>query len=552
MVKDDIARLIREAIAAAQAAGRLPTVAVLEVPVERPTNPAFGDYATTLPMRLARAVRMAPLQIAQSIVEFLPPAPFLASAEVAPPGFINFRLSPVWLTEQVEAILAAGEAFGQVPLGQGQRVQVEFVSANPTGPLGVPNGRAAALGDTLANVLTLAGYQVSREYYVNDAGSRMEAFYQSVYARYLQELGEPAEVPPDGYHGAYLIELAHELHREYGDQFRRLPPEEGMRRLGEIALRRMVESARADLEALGVRYDVWFSEQSLYERSLVRQVIDLLRERGFVEEREGAVWFVSSALGEDKDNVLVRSNGVPTYFASDIAYHYDKFVLRGFDQVIDIWGADHMGHVPRMKAAMQALGLDPDRLKILIHQMVTLRRGAEIVRMSKRTGDIITLRELLEEVGRDACRFFFLSRSADTHIEFDLDLAKRQSNENPVYYVQYAHARIASILRYAASQGLEPAGGDVHRLQSDPELQLIRKMLQYPEVIEHAALMLAPHHLPYYAQDLATVFHAFYTQCRVVSEDLDLSRARLKLVKAAKTVLANCLRTMGVSAPEQM
>lgn len=550
MIRDDIALLITEAVHRAQQQGILPPVSLAELSLEHPQNPEHGDYASSLPLRLARAARMKPLAIGEAIAQSFPPSDAVGKVEVAAPGFINITLAKDWLARQVDAVIAAGAEFGNVPLGHGELTQIEFVSANPTGPLTAASGRGGALGDTLANILAASGYAVRREYYVNDAGSRMEVFFQTVFARYSQALGIAAEIPPEGYHGAYVVDLANEIVREHGDRFLKMPMDQAIASLGSIALDKMVQAAKRDLADLGIKYDCWFSEQSLYDRSLVAKTIDMLKERGYTDEREGAVWFVSSVLGENKDNVLVRSNGVPTYFASDISYHYDKFLVRNFQQVIDVLGADHQGHVPRMKAAVSALGIEPDRLRIIVHQMITLRRGADIVRMSKRTGDLVSLREVIDEVGADACRFFFLSRSADSQMDFDLDLAKRQSAENPVYYVQYAHARIASILRYAGT--VDFSDGNVLLLQSEPELTLIRKMLQLPELVESAAQLLEPHHLPYFAQDLAAVFHSFYTQCRVVSEDVEMTKARLKLVLAAKTVLARTLTLMGVSAPEQM
>lgn len=550
MVKDQITWLVREAAQRAQDKGDLPGIALPDVSLEHPQNPAFGDYASSLPLKLARAARTSPMVIAQRIVDNLAPADYIAKVEVAAPGFINFTLSDQWVAQQVDTIVKAGPRYGNVDIGNGLKAQVEFGSANPTGPLTAATGRGGALGDALANILAAAGYQVEREYYVNDAGSRMEAFYQTIYARYAQQFGLPAEVPADGYHGAYMVDLAKEMVAEYGDRFLKVPEAEAAATLGRMALDRMVESARSDLKAMGIEYDVWFSEQSLFERNLVEQTLYSLQERGYIDRREGAIWFSSAALGEDKDNVLIRSNGIPTYFATDIAYHYDKLVLRGFDWVIDIWGADHQGHVPRMKAAVAALGIPPERLTLVIHQMITLRRGDEVVRMSKRTGDIVTLREVLEEVGADAARFFFLSRSAESHMDFDLELAKQQSAENPVYYVQYAHARIASILKYAGD--IDTGDADLTLLKTEPELALIKKMLWLPELVENAARKLEPHHLPYYAQDLAAIFHSFYNHCRVVSEDVALTKARLRLVQAAKITLANTLGLMGVTAPEQM
>ncbi|MGI5837982.1 MAG: arginine--tRNA ligase [Chloroflexota bacterium] len=542
--------LVVDAVQRAQQQGVLPPVAVPEVTVETPQQAEHGDYATSIALRMARTARMDPMSIAFALANQMAAADFLASVEVAKPGFLNFRLSPSWVASQVEGILTQGDRYGSVPVGNGEKVQLEYVSANPTGPLHVGAGRGAALGDSLANILSFAGYQVEREYYVNDAGTRMEAFFATLYARYLQQFGIQEEVPADGYAGQYMVDLAKEIAQERGREFLDMPREDAFQKLGRLGTEKMVGKIRSDLERMNVRFDCWFSEQSLYDTGLVSKTIDLMRKKGYVADREGAVWFVSSALGEDKDNVLVRSNGAPTYFASDAAYHYDKFCVRGFDRVIDVWGADHQGHVPRMKAMATSLGIDPDRLILIIYQLVSLKRSGKAVRMSKRTGDIITLGEVLDEVGPDAVRFFLLARSADAMMDFDLDLAKQQSSENPVYYVQYAHARIASILRYATD--IDFSDGDVSLLTSQPEQELIKKMLLLPELVETAAANLEPHHLPHYSQDIAAVFHSFYKQCRVVSEDEALTKARLKLVSAAKIVLGNTLALMGVAAPEQM
>jgi arginyl-tRNA synthetase len=359
-------------------------------------------------------------------------------------------------------------------------------------------------------------------------------------------------MPSNGYLGHYMTSLAQEIIDEARERFRELPESEAVSEIGRLGLDKMIKQLKTDLELLGVTFDVWFSEQSLYDNGQYQEAMALLQDRGYIGDREGATWFFSTALGEDKDNVLVRGDGSPTYFAADIAYHYNKFIERKFDRVINIWGADHQGHVSRMKAVVSAFGIDPERLQVIISQMVTLRRGKELVRISKRSGDIITLREVVDEVGADACRFFFLSRSADSQMDFDLELAKKQSADNPVYYVQYAHARIASILRLAQERGIDFEAGDISLLTTEPELSLIRKMLLLPEIIEMVAATLEPHHLSYYAQDLATVFHGFYTQCRVVSDDEALSKARLKLVAAARLVLAKTLKLMGMAAPEKM
>jgi len=553
MVKQKLIEMLAQAASQAQQLGKLPSVALPEVAVERPQNPEHGDYASSFPLKLARATGVSPLAIAEDMVGLIVPSPEIDTITVAPPGFINFTLKTDWLTGQVDSILAAGDAYGNVDLGQGSRVQLEFVSVNPTGPLHVGHGRGAILGDALANVLTATGYKVEKEYYINDAGSQVDAFYRTLYARYQQCLGIEAEVPSNGYLGGYMVDLAKEIISKDGDKYLSMPEKDALHFLKNIGLEMMITQIRNDLKSLGVEFDVWFSEQSLYDSGQYQTALSRLRQGGYIGEKEGATWFVSTALGEDKDNVVVRGDGSPTYFASDIAYHYDKFLVRKFDKVINIWGADHQGHVSRMKAVVGALGIAPERLKVIISQLVTLRRGDELVRISKRSGDIITLREVVVEVGADACRFFFLSRSADSQMDFDLELAKKQSVDNPVYYVQYAHARIASILRLAQQRGIDYGDGDVALLTTEPELTLIRKMLLLPEIVEVVAHTLEPHHLAYYAQDLATVFHSFYTQCRVVSRDDEiLTKARLKLVAAAKLVLAKTLHLMGMTAPESM
>jgi len=552
MLKQTIAELLTKAIVAAQQAGKLPTVTLPEIVIERPQKPEHGDYASSISLKLARAIGTSPMKIASEIAGFIKPSAEIASVTVAPPGFINFTLKSDWLTQQVESILDSGNTFGNIDLGQGKQIQIEFVSLNPTGPLHVGHGRGAVLGSTLCNVMTASGYSVVKEYYFNDAGSQMDAFRHSLYARYQQALGRDVEMPTEGYLGTYIVDLAAEIIEEEGDRFLKMPEAEGIDRLGQLGLAKILDGTREDLKRLRVDFDVWYSEKTLYENGQFDKVMVLLRQGGYITEKEGATWFVSTALGEDKDNVVIRSNGSPTYFAADIAYHYNKFIERKFDRVIDIWGADHMGHVSRMKAVAGALGIEPERLQIIVHQMVTLRRGGEIVKLSKRSGDIITLRELIEEVGTDACRFFFLSRTADSQMDFDMELAKKQSVDNPVYYVQYAHARIASILRVAQEKGADSREGDVSRLTTEPELILIRKMLLLPEIVETIAQTLEPHHLTYYAQDLATAFHAFYKQCRVVTDDKAMTGARLKLVKAAKLVLGRTLNLMGMKAPDKM
>ncbi|MEX1255206.1 MAG: arginine--tRNA ligase [Dehalococcoidia bacterium] len=553
MIKHEIALLVDEAVQRARDAGALPGVAMPETVIERPQRPEHGDYATSLPLRLARAARANPMELGQRLAGHVPASDAVDRVEVAPPGFINFHLNEAWLARQVETIIAAGADFARAPVGQGQLVQVEFVSANPTGPLHAGNGRWAAMGGALARVLRVAGYNVETEYYFNDAGNQVDAFGRTLYARYQQLFGREAPVPEDGYVGHYMVELAEQARERFGEDMLRPPGEPPPDELARFGIEEVMAWIRRDLGDLGVHYDHWYQEQTVFEAGHFDKVMSLLREKGLVVEREGAVWFAATQLGADKDEVLVRSTGVPTYLATDIGYHYDKFLVRGFDRVVDIWGADHQGHVRPLQLAAEAMGLEPERLTIIIGQLVTLRRGDEVLKLSKRSGDIVTLREVMEEVGKDACLYFFLSRSADVSIDFDLELAKTQSAENPVYYVQYAHARIAGILEKAGEKLGDAGGGDVSLLTHPAELALVRKMLVLPELVEAIARTLEPHHLPHYAQDLATAFHDFYEKCKVVDDEQpELSRARLKLVAAAKAVLATTLDLMGMSAPDKM
>ena len=554
-IQERISRLLAEALLRAQRDEVLPFVELPEPGVERTQKPEHGDFACALPLRLARPMRMSPMAIAERVVERIDADETIERAWVAPPGFVNFSLAPSWLVARIEDILEAGPSFGSSNLGAGRRVQVEFVSVNPTGPLHVGHARGAVFGSALANVLEAAGYEVQREYYVNDAGNQIDTFGRSLLARYLQLSGRDAPLPEDGYRGDYMLDIAGDLKREVGDRFLDGDETRAAAELGGLGVSRMIDRIRADMSDIRVTYDEWFSERSLYEMGQYDRAMELLRDRGHLAERDGATWFGSQALGDNEDRVLVRRNGAPTYLASDVAYHLNKFVDRGFDRVIDVWGADHQGQVLSMKAVAKALDVEPDRLVLLLYQLVTLKRGGENVRASKRSGDLVTLRELIDEVGADACRFFFLSRSPESQMEFDIDLAKEQSAENPVYYVQYAHARIAGILRLAAERGIDFSGGDLSLLVHEAELSLIRKMLLLPELVGQMATALEPHHLPHYSVELATAFQRFYERCRVVSslpEDLELSRARLRLAEAARTTLARCLDLMSMDAPEEM
>ena len=577
MIRAELADLIYEAAKKAQKKGSLPKVEIPEVVIERPRRPEHGDYATSLPLKMIADInralketekpKMSPIDVGRRIVHRMEQAPFIGATSVAPPGFINVSLDDEWLAQQVEVILDADQAYGAVNLGQGKRVQVEYGSANPTGPLHVGFGRNLVLGDTIANVLEAAGYAVHREYYVNDAGSQVEKLGESLYVRYCELLGaDGGGLPEGGYQGEYVRDWAQQVVDQDGKRYLDLDRDEAVAQMRYLAQEKAMDGIRADCSRMNIHYDNWFSEQSLYEapetdsspgpeHSVFDRIMSVLRQGNHLYMADGAVWLNAQALGGSKDEVIIKSNGEPGYFVSDIAYHYNKFVERRFEWVIDIWGADHQGHVPRMKAMMEALGLDPDRLTLYIYQMVTLLESGEQVRLSKRAGTSVDLSELIDDIGPDAVRFILLSRAADSQMELDLVLARQQSDENPVYYVQYGHARIASILRYAAEQGHSDEGADVSLLTHPSELALIRKMLELPEVVALAAETLAPHHLPHYAQELASTFHAFYRDCRVVSSepsDEELTRARLRLVKASKLVLARTLALMGVGAPEKM
>jgi arginyl-tRNA synthetase len=560
--RDRIAALVAEAARAAQQAGDLPPYDLPAVEVSRPKEVDHGDYTTAFAMQSARLARMSPLAIAQALAKVLahhmPPADFLAAVEVAPPGFLNFRISERWLAGQVAAIEEAAGCYGDLDLGRGRACQVEFISANPTGPLHMGSARNAVLGDTLANLLAAAGYTIQREYYVNDAGTQMRTFAETLYRRYLQALGQDRPLEANHYLGAYMVELGRQIAAEYGDRFCDLPEEEAVAALGEIGLLVILDGIRVSVAALHIRFDRWFSERSLYEDGLFEQVMARLQAAGLTESRDGAVWLRTSQLGSDRDEVLIRSDGRPGYYASDVAYHYDKFVLRGFDRVIDVWAVDHQNQARRMPHLMKALGLDPARLSIVLYDFVRLYRNGEEVKLSKRSGDIITVDEVVDEVGADAVRFLLLTRSNNSVMDFDLNLAVQQNDENPVFYVQYAHARMASILRTAEERGFPRkrwSGGDLALIGHPAELALLRKCTELSEVIEKAALQLATHHLAFYALELANSFHAFYRDCRVISSDpaeAGLSCARLRLVAATKTVFARVLGLMGVSAPESM
>lgn len=562
MVREQIKQLLEQAIKAAQTSGQLPALESLSIEVLRPKQADHGDYSTNVAMMTAAALRKAgassnPRAIAQTIMEHIPTDGLLGHVEIAGPGFINLHLSERWLQEQVNTIVEAGETFGNLDRGHGESWQVEFVSANPTGPIHYGGARNGALGDSLANVLEAAGYRVQREYYVNDAGNQFNLFAATLYARYAQLLGRHEPLPEDGYVGEYMFDYAQTLIEQYGDRFLHMPKAEAIEQLKPIGEETVLAALQEELGKLGIHYDCWFREQSLYDSGLVYEVIEKLRAQGDVVERDGATWFLASKYPNvDKDMVLIRSNGMPTYFASDIAYHYHKFVVRGFDHVVNIWGVDHQGHVPRMAAVMAALGLDPSRLTIVLHGLVKLMRNGQEVKLSKRRGNLITVGEVVDEVGADAVRFNLLTRGPESTIEFDLDLAKQQTEENPVFFVQYSHARICSILAKANSEGIRPptqATPSVALLTHPSELALIRKLLELEEQIELAVEKLSPHNLTHYAVELAKTFNGFYRDCRVVDvSNPTLSAARLQLCQATRVVLVKTLALLGISAPESM
>jgi len=568
LIRDSLIELIREGIHQAQAANVLPDFEPPDFVVEHPKQATHGDYATNVALQSARLARMAPRAIAQAIVEHMPPADYIGRVEIAGAGFINITLAPEWVAQQVETIQAAGATWGNLDIGTGQKAQVEFVSANPTGPLHIGRTWGAVLGDTIANLLEAVGYEVTREYYFNNAGRQMQILGKSVRARYMELIGKPATFPEDGYQGEYIWEIARTIVQEQGDAW----ANEGWRPFKERAEAWLFEDIRNTLARLGIHFDVWFNEHDLYTSGAIERTVQALRERGYAYDKDGAVWFRATAFGAEKDRVLIKSTGEPTYRLPDIAYHVNK-LERGFDRIVNIFGADHKDEYPDVIAGVRALGYDADRIQVVIHQFINLVRGGRQVRMSTRRANYVTLDDLLDAVtithpesgvtipGKDPVRFMLLTRSPDSPMNFDLDLVAQQTPENPVYYVQYAHARICSILRKAEEEGWHPTGpdgwetSDTTILTHPAEQALIKKMLELPEVVENAVQKLSPHQLSFYAMDLASTFHTFYRDCRVLSSDpgeKDRTRARLKLVGASRIVLARVLGLMGMTAPERM
>lgn len=586
-MKHQLEGLLQQALAALKSQGHLDSATAVTISLERARDAQHGDFASNVAMLLAKAAKANPRQLAEAIVNALPADPLVSRVEIAGPGFINFFINPDYQFQIVRQILEAGAAFGRSQTGAGKRVQVEFVSANPTGPLHVGHGRGAAYGSAVADLLEAVGFSVEREYYVNDAGRQMDILATSVWLRYLERCGEVFVFPSNGYRGEYVRDIAAALHQQAGNAYHKpvatvwadLPADEpqggdkeqhidalierakqllgdaGYRHVFQIGLDDILADIQDDLSAFGVHYQHWFSERSLMEDGSVQQALQRLDAAGYLYQQDGATWFASSRLGDEKDRVVVRDNGQTTYFASDIAYHMNK-LDRGYDQIVNIWGADHHGYIPRVKAAMQALGADESKLTVLLVQFAILYRGEERVQMSTRAGEFVTLRQLRDEVGTDPCRFFYVMRKSEQHMDFDLQLATSKSNENPVYYVQYAHARVCSVLRQLdeKQRARDSALGMQHlnRLVEEQETALLTSLSKYPEVLERAALQHEPHQLIHYLRELANQFHSYYNAHQFLVDDDSLCNARLNLICAVKTVLANALTLLKINAPETM
>ncbi len=554
-MKQALVRLLEKSIRA----GIDQKVLLLPVPtrieVELTKDPGHGDYASNIAMVLAKQAKKNPREIAKMLTERIEDREgLLDRVEIAGPGFLNFFVRQAGFARLLGDVHLQGERYGSSDLGRRRRVQIEYVSANPTGPLHIGHARGAVVGDVMANILDAVGFKVFREYYINDAGNQMNNLGKSVLLRYRELLGETVEFSEGCYRGEYIRELASELRKKDGDRYIREKPEDLIPRFTEFAAGAILEGIQEDLRIFGCVFDRYFSERELYRDDGVGKLLGELEEKGFIYREEGTLWFRTTAFGDEKDRVVVRQNGDPTYFAADIAYHLNKF-QRGFESVIDIWGADHHGYIPRMSAAVQALGYEKDALKVILVQLVNLLREGKPVAMSTRSGEFVTLREVVDEVGRDAARYNFLMRRSDSHLDFDLEIAKKQSNENPVYYVQYAHARICSILRIAAERGYTvPAydRADLSLLQLPEEVDLVKAVTRFPEVLEGAARSLEPHRVTFYLNDLAGLFHSYYNKNKVISDDAALTGARLFLCRSVLTVLQNALKILGVSAPEKM
>ncbi|MHC1717433.1 MAG: arginine--tRNA ligase [Acidaminococcaceae bacterium] len=550
-IKEILAQSIKDAAQRAIEAGTVKEGELPAVVLEVPPQKEFGDFATNFAMQAARSLKCNPRMVAQAVVDNLACA-YIDKTEIAGPGFINFYLKQDWVYSLLSNILTQGDVYGDLKQEKPEKIQLEYVSANPTGPLHVGHGRGAAVGSALANLMKAAGYNVTREYYINDAGNQVENLAASVNARYLALMGVECEFPENGYHGVDIIDTAKRIVKIYGDKFMQMEEEDRLHEFKTLALKEKLAALKEDLQAFNVDFDVWFSEKTLHDEGRIKAACDFLLERGHMYEKDGALWLKSTEYGDDKDRVVIRDNGIPTYLAADIAYHRDKFE-RGFDHVINLWGADHHGYIARMKAAVGSLGYKPEQLEVLILQMVSLYRNGELVKMSKRTGQSVTLNELIEEVGTDAARFFFIMRSIDSQLDFDLTLATEKSSDNPVYYVQYAYARICSILRQIADENIAiDEKAPLTALTAEVEINLIKKLGEYPELIAAAAKERAPHRVAHFVYELASLFHSFYNQCRILGVEPEVQQARLLLVIAVSHVLKHALNILGISAPERM
>ena len=554
-MKNEITRLIVEAIDQAFQMGQLPSGTIPPVELDVPKVKQHGDFASNIAMIMASIQKMAPRKIAEAIVSHIAdPRGILLKTEIAGPGFINFFVKPSAWLPVLEEIHKYNSSYGSSDLGQGQRVQVEFVSANPTGPLHIGHGRGAAVGDSVANILRFSGYAVEKEYYINDSGRQIATLGRSVWLRYREMQGQSIEFPKDCYQGDYINALAKAVGTQYGHDLERKSEEDAIAICARYAAAAILDGIKSDLQMFGVVHDQWFSEQSLYDSDRVGQTIAALRDEAAVYEKDGALWFKTSQFGDEKDRVVVRSNGQTTYFASDIAYHREKY-KRGFDRVIDVWGADHHGYIPRMAAAIEASGQKREQFQVILVQLVNLLRAGEPVAMSTRSGEFVTLKDVIDEVGKDAARFIFLTRDYESPLDFDLEIAKQKTNDNPVYYVQYVHARISSIARKACERGIQLPNGasnPVPMLKETEEIELIKKMATYPEVVQNSAKNLEPHRITYFLMSLATAFHAYYNKHRVLTDDPQIAASRLYLVLAVRKVIRSGLTLLGVSAPESM
>lgn len=554
-MKQKIKNLVIDAITCAFEKGDFPEKSVPEIEVEVPKIATHGDFSTNIAMVTASIQKMPPRDIAKTILRHISdPDHILAKTEIAGPGFINFFINTLSWHPVLHKIHQDDFNYGASDIGKGKKIQVEFVSSNPTGPLHVGHGRGGAVGDSVANILQFCGYDVQREYYINDSGRQIKTLGKSVYLRYKALLGENIQFPQECYQGDYIVDHAKVIMEQKGKALLELDEEQAILYCARFAAERITEEMRQDLLDFGIKFDNWFSEQSLYDSGKVKAVIDRFKDKNIIYENEGAFWFKTTDFGDEKDRVVVRKNGQTTYFASDIAYHMDKFE-RGFDQVIDVWGADHHGYIPRVTGAIESAGLNRDRFKVILVQLVNLLREGEPVAMSTRAGEFVTLNEVVKEVGRDAARFIFLTRHYDSSLDFDLELAKKKTNENPVYYVQYVHARISSIFRKSQERGLDDIGWDeaaVKMLQEPEEINLIKTIARYPEIVEDSAKYMEPHRITFYLMDLASSFHAYYNKHRVLTDEPMLSKGRLYLVLAVQKVIRNGLTLLGVSAPDRM